>query len=38
MMKHHALQLHDYHVWANTKICQHLKSLPQSIYEQEMQN
>ncbi|MDQ0178145.1 DinB family protein [Bacillus chungangensis] len=37
-MKHHALQLYDYHVWANTKICQHLKTLPQSIYEQEMQN
>lgn len=28
-MKHNALQLYDYHVWANERVFQHLKELPE---------
>jgi len=37
-MKHHAEKLHDYHVWANTKIFAHLKTLPEEVYTQELQS
>ncbi|HET7578750.1 MAG TPA: DinB family protein [Bacillales bacterium] len=37
-MKHHALQLYDYHVWANKKFFERIKELPQGIYEQEIQS
>lgn len=37
-MKHHALQLYDYHVWANGKVFQHLNTLPGDIYRQEVQS
>ncbi|USG66188.1 DinB family protein [Brevibacillus ruminantium] len=34
-MKHHALKLYDYHVWANQRLFQHLKALPaEAITEQ----
>ncbi|MFT9848738.1 DinB family protein [Aneurinibacillus sp. REN35] len=36
-MKHHAAQLYQYHVWANTRIIEHVKSLPQDIYCMEVQ-
>jgi uncharacterized damage-inducible protein DinB len=37
-MKHHALQMYDYHVWANQRIFRHLKELPPHIYDKEIQN
>lgn len=37
-MKHHALQLYDYHVWANNRFFGRLKELPQDIYDQEIQS
>ncbi|MCJ7842961.1 DinB family protein [Lederbergia sp. NSJ-179] len=37
-MKHEALQLYDYHVWANNKFFGRLKELPQEIYDQKMQS
>lgn len=37
-MKHHALQLYDYNVWANKRVFEHLKELPQDIYLKELQN
>lgn len=37
-MKPHALQLYDYHVWANQKVFEHLKELPQDIYHKEIQS
>lgn len=38
MRKHHALELYDYHVWANKKFFQRLKELPRDIYDQEIQS
>jgi uncharacterized damage-inducible protein DinB len=38
MKKHHALQLYDYHVWANNKFFERLKELPKDIYDQEIQS
>lgn len=38
MKKHHALQLYDYHVWANNKFFERLKELPQDIYDREIQS
>ena len=38
MRKHHALELYDYHVWANKKFFQRLKELPKDIYDQEIQS
>ncbi|MGP7818722.1 DinB family protein [Niallia sp. 01092] len=37
-MNSHALQLYDYHVWANRRIFEHLKKLPQDIYDKEIQS
>lgn len=31
-MTHHAIQLYDYHVWANTFLINHLQSLPDEVY------
>ncbi|MEC0343866.1 DinB family protein [Peribacillus frigoritolerans] len=38
MKKHHALQLYDYHVWANNKFFERLKELPRDIYDGEIQS
>lgn len=38
MKKHHAIQLYDYHVWANNKFFGRLKELPQEIYDWELQS
>ncbi|MFM1654158.1 DinB family protein [Brevibacillus sp. B_LB10_24] len=37
-MKHNALELYDYHLWANQKVFQHLKELPQEVLHQEIQS
>ncbi|MFS0907529.1 DinB family protein [Priestia aryabhattai] len=37
-MKHQTLSLYDYHVWANQRIFEHLKELPQDIYQKEIQS
>ncbi|SEN73394.1 DinB family protein [Lihuaxuella thermophila] len=37
-MKHHALQLYDYHVWANQRIVERLKELPEEICHKEIQS
>lgn len=37
-MKHLALQMYDYHTWANKKVFNHLKQLPPDIYRQEIQS
>jgi uncharacterized damage-inducible protein DinB len=38
MNKHHAIQLYDYHVWANNKFFGRLNELPQEIYDRELQS
>ncbi|MEK3889441.1 DinB family protein [Bacillus sp. FSL K6-3431] len=38
MKKHHALQLYDYHVWANNKFFVRLNELPKDIYDREIQS
>jgi uncharacterized damage-inducible protein DinB len=38
MEKHYALQLYDYHVWANNKFFERLKELPKDIYDREIQS
>lgn len=37
-MKHQALRLYDYHVWANNKFFGRLKELPEEIYSQVIQS
>lgn len=37
-MKHQTLSLYDYHVWANQRVFEHLKELPQDIYHKEIQS
>ncbi|WP_342047041.1 DinB family protein [Bacillus sp. OTU530] len=37
-MRHHILSLYDYHVWANKRVFEHLKELPQNVYCQEIQS
>ncbi|WP_028403129.1 DinB family protein [Ectobacillus panaciterrae] len=37
-MKHHAVQLYDYHVWANRKLFNRLKELPKELYDREIQS
>src|SRR5699024_7975167 len=37
-MKHRALQLYDYHIWANKRFFERLKDLPHSVYTKEIQN
>ncbi|MBM7587046.1 putative damage-inducible protein DinB [Bacillus pakistanensis] len=35
-MSHHALEMYDYHVWANNKIITKVKELPEDIYSREI--
>ncbi len=37
-MKHYALQLYDYHVWANERVFNHLEDLPRDIVRKEVQS
>lgn len=37
-MKHHAIRLYDYHVWANKLVFDHLKKLPKEAAETEVQS
>jgi uncharacterized damage-inducible protein DinB len=37
-MMNSALEMHDYHVWANEIILNRLKELPQDIYHKDIQN
>ncbi|MGM0877844.1 MAG: DinB family protein [Bacillota bacterium] len=37
-VKPHALQLYDYHVWANQRIFEHLKELPENIYHEKIES
>lgn len=37
-MTHRALQLYDFHVWANNRFFERLKELPHSVYTQEIQS
>lgn len=37
-MKHRALQLYDYHVWANNKYFELLRTLPEDVYDTEIQS
>ncbi|MBP1916329.1 putative damage-inducible protein DinB [Lederbergia galactosidilyticus] len=37
-MNHHAIQLYDYHIWANNRFFERLKELPYSVYTQEIQS
>lgn len=37
-MRHHAIGLYEYHMWANEKMFLHLKELPQEILHQEIQS
>ncbi|MDR7246754.1 MULTISPECIES: DinB family protein [Priestia] len=37
-MKHQTLSLYDYHVWANQRVFECLKELPQDIYHKEIQS
>ncbi|WP_028401868.1 DinB family protein [Ectobacillus panaciterrae] len=34
----HALKMYDYHVWANKKMIDRLKELPEDIYNKEIQS
>ncbi|MGG1658318.1 DinB family protein [Brevibacillus sp. NRS-1366] len=36
MMKHEALRLYDYHLWANEKVFQRLQEVPKEVCEQEV--
>lgn len=35
-MKHYALQLNDYHIWANKKVCAHLQEVSEEVYRKEI--
>ncbi|MGG1984780.1 hypothetical protein [Brevibacillus brevis] len=35
-MKHEALRLYDYHVWANEKVFERLQEVPEEVSEQEV--
>ncbi|WP_028553076.1 DinB family protein [Paenibacillus sp. UNC451MF] len=37
-MKHNAIELYGYHVWANDKIFNHLKTLPRDTYDAVIQS
>ncbi|WP_282937938.1 DinB family protein [Paenibacillus sp. RC67] len=37
-MKHQAIQLYQYHVWANEKVFNHLKELPRETYDAVVQS
>ncbi|CAG9613383.1 hypothetical protein BACCIP111899_02598 [Bacillus rhizoplanae] len=37
-MKHPALQTYDYHVWANKRLFEHLKTLPADVWSTEVQS
>lgn len=38
LKSHYALQLYDYHVWANNKFFSRLKELPKDIYNRQIQS
>lgn len=38
LKKHHAVQLYEFHVWANNKLFGRLKELPKDIYDREVQS
>lgn len=35
-MGHPVLSLYDYHVWANQRVFEHLKTLPEGVYQQQL--
>ncbi|SDM52342.1 Uncharacterized damage-inducible protein DinB (forms a four-helix bundle) [Fictibacillus solisalsi] len=35
-MKNHAREMYDYHAWANTRIFEKLRELPEDLYKKEM--
>ncbi|ETI68470.1 DinB family protein [Neobacillus vireti] len=37
-MKQDSLRLYDYHVWANKRVFNHLKDLPNEVYRQEIKS
>lgn len=37
-MRHPAIQQYDYHKWANTRIIERLKELPDKVYDQEIKS
>ncbi|PTM60047.1 DinB family protein [Desmospora activa] len=37
-MRHRALQMYDYHTWANKQVLDHLKQLPPNLYHQEIKS
>jgi uncharacterized damage-inducible protein DinB len=37
-MKHPAIQQYNYHKWANTRVFEHLKSLPGEVYTNEIKS
>jgi uncharacterized damage-inducible protein DinB len=37
-MKHTAIEMYDYHVWANQTMLDRLKELPQDVYDKEIQS
>ncbi|MDQ0270903.1 DinB family protein [Cytobacillus purgationiresistens] len=37
-MAHHSLQFYDYHMWANKRVFERLKELPEGTYQQETQS
>lgn len=37
-MNHPAIQQYNYHKWANTRIFEHLKSLPEEVYNNEIKS
>ncbi|HEU5138661.1 MAG TPA: DinB family protein [Bacillales bacterium] len=37
-MKQYALKLYDYHVWANKRLFERVKELPEDVYDQEIQS
>jgi len=36
-MNHRTLQLYNYHIWANKRVFEHIKELPQDIYYKKIQ-
>lgn len=37
-MKHEIIRQYEYHIWANTKVFEHLKQLPEEVYAAEVQS
>ncbi|GKV56632.1 diguanylate cyclase [Sporosarcina sp. NCCP-2222] len=38
MKKHHAVQMYDYHVWANNRLFARLRELPEEVYDRKMES